>query len=324
MRYPEEVSISDSVITMKQIVDEVCPTTSENTNVSPYTQLLSHINPCSLPNEDYITAIIHIGIVEVDIKHEQRVLPMIAYIGIHTDRRKSWFTAVDQNRLEGNLIEESAIKAGFQRFNDGNWQYKANVASYSEKESLLVLIHFLSEEIKHFNASGVVLVTPRYDVTLALLISALQKYDLIKEFLEVVKGFGDMEMLSVNKQLHLKASGLKPFEDFYNGDICSFEDALNFKDFENIPRIMYMILEKLLSGKPSFQNFIKLYCRPSISPYSIKLLFNSLIPEIRENHHYISVINKVIQLDIKGNRSKTRATKKLEMPDLHVPETLEN
>ena len=49
---------------MKQIIDEICPPTPENANVSPYTQLMYHINPFALPIEDYMTAILHIGIID--------------------------------------------------------------------------------------------------------------------------------------------------------------------------------------------------------------------------------------------------------------------
>ena len=113
VKYPEKVTTTDSVITMKQIIDEVL--LAMNYQPEYYEGLLQFSSPCSLPKEKYLTAVLHIGIVEVDIKHQDKVLPTIAHLGFRDSHKGSWFAAVNPDRFEGDLVQESAVKAGFKR-----------------------------------------------------------------------------------------------------------------------------------------------------------------------------------------------------------------
>ena len=77
LKYPEKVNNIDSVIAMKQILDECLQIDIAHN----YQQLARFCNPCTIPKKKYLTVLLHIGIVEVDIKHCGKVLPVIAHIG---------------------------------------------------------------------------------------------------------------------------------------------------------------------------------------------------------------------------------------------------
>ena len=116
VKYPEKVSMTgaDSVIIMKLIFEEyfpLCPPPAS------YPGLLPHTSPCVLPprHRGYLTVLLHVGIVEADIQHHGKVLPVLACIGFKNSNRGSWFVPVHPERVEGNLIMESATKIGFLR-----------------------------------------------------------------------------------------------------------------------------------------------------------------------------------------------------------------
>ena len=75
-----------------------------------------------------------------------------------------------------------------------------------EKDALLSLIKTLSDEKRISGSKGVLMITPRYDVSLAILISALTNNNLLNEFLSVVSGFGDMEMLAITNNIQFKSN----------------------------------------------------------------------------------------------------------------------
>ena len=162
-----------------------------------------------------------------------------------------------------------------------------------EKDALLSLIKTLSDEKRISGSKGVLIVTPRYDVSLAILISALTNNNLLNEFLSLVTGFGDMEMLAISRNIQFKSSGLKAYENYYMENLNQFEKSLDFQIPQNLSKIIYMILENLLQGKPTYDNFHRYYARPASSTYTNKLLYNSQILEVRENYHSISIINQV-------------------------------
>ena len=163
----------------------------------------------------------------------------------------------------------------------------------TEKEALQSMINSLRDEVELSECSCAVLVTPRYDVTLTLLISALNSHNLLQDFLSIVHGLGDMEMLAASKQITFKSNGLAAYHDFYKEHNHKFRRQLDFSTPQNVPKVMFMILEHLLGGQPSFENFHKFYVRPTVSAYSNKLLYNSQILEVRENYHSITVLTKV-------------------------------
>ena len=144
-------------------------------------------------------------------------------------------------------------------------------------------------------ADGVALLTPRYDVSLALLISALQNHNLLDTFLGIVDGVGDMEMLAVSHSIQFKSPGLRAYQDYYNHQLGGGAD---FSKPQDVAPGMYKILERILNGPPSYENLHRLYIKPVKSPYVNKLLYNSQILEIREDYHRISVIDKVSLTEI--------------------------
>ena len=144
-------------------------------------------------------------------------------------------------------------------------------------------------------ADGVALLTPRYDVSLALLISALQNHNLLDTFLGIVDGVGDMEMLAVSNNIQFKSPGLRAYQDYYNHQLGGGAD---FSKPQDVASGMYKILERILNGPPSYENPHRLYIKPVKSPYVNKLLYNSQILEIREDYHRISVIDKVSLTEI--------------------------
>ena len=152
------------------------------------------------------------------------------------------------------------------------------------------MINALVSEREASQADGVVIVTPRYDVSLALLISALENHNLLDSFLKTVSGLGDMEMLAVNNNIHFKSSGLRAYQDYYNHHLGG---AADFSKPQQVAGGMYKILENILAGPPNYENLHRLM-KPVKSPYVNKLLYNSQILEIREDYHRITVIDKVI------------------------------
>ena len=118
VKYPEKVSMAgaDSVIIMKLIFDEYFLSSSPPSPVF-FPSLVSHSSPCVLPHthRGYLTVLLHVGIVEADIQHHGKVLPVIACLGFKNSNKGSWFVPIDPERLEGNLIGESATRIGFLR-----------------------------------------------------------------------------------------------------------------------------------------------------------------------------------------------------------------
>ena len=114
VKYPEKVATADSVILMKLIFDELFLQSPSSLGRS-YNKVLAHSSPCILPHKHYLTVILHVGIVEADIQHHGKVLPVIACLGFKNSNKGSWFVPIDPDRLEGNLISESATRIGFLR-----------------------------------------------------------------------------------------------------------------------------------------------------------------------------------------------------------------
>ena len=114
LKYPEKVAPADSVILMKLIFDEFFLQSPSSLGRS-YDKLLAYSSPCILPPKHYLTVLLHVGIVEADIQHHGKVLPVIACLGFKNSNKGSWFVPIDPERLEGNLIGESATRIGFLR-----------------------------------------------------------------------------------------------------------------------------------------------------------------------------------------------------------------
>ena len=168
-----------------------------------------------------------------------------------------------------------------------------DIETMTEKEALIHLISYLRDEVKLSGSDSAVLVTPRYDVSLALLISALNTHHLVTDFLSIVTGLGDMEMLAASKQLQFRTTGLQAYFDYYQQHKHRFRKILEPSVPQHVPKIMFMILEVLLNDQPRYDNFHKFYIRPLMSPYTNKLCYNSQILEVRENFHRISVLTQV-------------------------------
>ena len=173
------------------------------------------------------------------------------------------------------------------------WSHDNSVDCIPEREALDCFIKALVEEKEASQAGGVVLLTPRYDVSLALLISALENHNLLHSFLSVVDGLGDLEMLAVHNNIQFKSSGLRAYQEYYNHQLTGVLPALDFSRAQDVATGVYRVLERMLSGPPNYENLHRLYVKPVKSPYVNKLLYNSQILEIREDYHRISVIDRV-------------------------------
>ena len=103
-------------------------------------------------------------------------------------------------------------------------------------------------------------------------------------------------MLAVNNNVHFKSSGLRAYQEYYNHHLAGVLPALDFSRAPDVATGVYRVLERMLSGPPTYENLHRLYVKPVKSPYVNKLLYNSQILEIREDYHRISVIDKVSTL----------------------------
>jgi hypothetical protein len=96
--YPRIFKISDSLQTMKFILDEVLPRKSPESRDFNPDHLLTFTSPCILQPKKYLTAVIHVGIVEDDLQHQGRVLPVIVTFGFRNSHKGSWFVPVQPAR----------------------------------------------------------------------------------------------------------------------------------------------------------------------------------------------------------------------------------
>ena len=196
----------------------------------------------------------------------------------------------------GKVIPESAHKLGFTAVLDNlceswSWGDEASNSCLTEKEGLQCFMNTIQEEMKTSNSSGVILLTPRKDLTLPVLLAAINKCSFAGSFLQMVKGVGSVQELATANNIPLdNTNNLSEYEKYYSK---SFEKAIDFSKPQNVPKGAYQILESLLKSSPNYDNFFSEYVHPTVSPYTNSLLLSSKIPGLREDYYDIQVIDDV-------------------------------
>ena len=147
----------------------------------------------------------------------------------------------------------------YRRGDKWSWRDNSGLDCIPEREALECFLNALVSEREASQAEGVVLITPRYDVSLALLISALQNHNLLDSFLSTVDGVGDMEMLAVTNNIQFKSPGLRAYQDYYNHQMGGGAD---FSKPQDVAAGMCKILERILNGSPNYENLHRLYIKP--------------------------------------------------------------
>jgi len=287
VKYPEIVTSTDSVQTMKFIMDEVMAR-----HLPPFhqEQLFKFTSSCNLSHKKYMTVVLHVGILEVDIQYQGRVLPVLGTLGFRNSQKGSWFVPVEPTRKEGSIVVDST-KLGFAQFGSTwVWSQDTTATCLVEREALECFISVLREEKEISESEGVVLVTPRQDVSLPVLISALVRHNLLDSFLSVVDGLADIEQLASTRNIEFQSSGLKAYEKYY---LYRFDQCIDLTKSQIVPKIMYQILESILYSMPSNDNFFSQYAHPVISPYTNNLLYQSQLLEMREDYHRVTVLSRV-------------------------------
>ena len=86
-----------------------------------------------------------VGLVEAKLGGG-RVVPLLASLAFRNSHRGSWFVPLDPTRLEGELVAESASRAGYTRAGPG-WAWPdTSQPTLTEREALECLLDTLAEE----------------------------------------------------------------------------------------------------------------------------------------------------------------------------------
>ena len=187
---------------------------------------------------------------------------------------------------------ESALRAGFCQHGSGwSWGKDSSVPCLSEQEALSCFITALREEKEISGSEGIALISPRHDATMAVLISALADHNLLDSFLEVVDGLGDLEELAAARNIIFASSGLQSYEEYY---LKHFKRQIDLSNPQTVPKMIYQVLECMLSSTPSYANFLCQHAHPVISPYTAQLLHHSQILQLREDYHQAIVTTSTI------------------------------
>jgi len=291
MKYPEIVTSIDSVQTMKYILDEMMTRNLPGPSHSYMEQILHFSSPCNIPPKQYMTVVLHVGVLEVDIQHQGRVLPVLGTLGFRNSQKGSWFVPVEPSRTEGNIVLESATKLGFVQYGSTwVWSQENTATCLVEQEALECFISVLKEEKEISDSEGVILITPRKDESMAILISALIKHNLLDSFLNVVDGLADIEELACTRNINFNSPGLSSYEKYY---LYVFDQCIDLSKPETVPKIMYQILESLLYSVPSYENYFSQYSHPVISPYTNNILHQSQLLHLREDYHCVTVLTRI-------------------------------
>jgi len=291
VKYPEIVTSTDSVQTMKYILDEVMTRNLPGPSHSYMEQILHFSSPCNIPHKQYMTVVLHVGVLEVDIQHQGRVLPVLGTLGFRNSQKGSWFVPIEPSRTEGNIVVESATKLGFVQYGSSwVWSQDNTATCLVEQEALECFISVLKEEKEISDSEGVILITPRRDESMAILMSALVKHNLLDSFLNVVDGLADIEELACTRNIIFESPGLAAYEAYY---LYIFDQCIDLSKPETVPKMMYQILESLLYSVPSYDNFFSHYSYPVISPYTNNILHQSQLLDLREDYHCVTVLTRI-------------------------------
>ena len=270
LRHPAPVTTTDTVLMMKEVVDEILPGVGQFDS----SRLLALSSPCSLPSASYLIVLLHIGLLE---KEDGR--PLLGTIGFRNNQRGSWFVPLDPGRSRGTTAA-SARSLGFVMLKEKwSWGEEGSLACLDEAEALLCFISALTAEKANCGATSVVLVMARRnEKVLGALVAALTRSGHLPAFLQLVSGLGDLEGLCTRRGLSLTTPGLAPLSTYFQQTTGR---PLDLTKAEGLPKGLYQVLESLVGGPPNYDNFISPHLHPILSPYT-----NSLLLASKVDHHF--------------------------------------
>ena len=273
LRHPAPVATKDSVLMMKEVLDEILPGSGlHGEHTFDASRLLQLSSPCQLPETSYLIVLVHIGLLE----REGGRAAQLGTIGFRNNHRGSWFVPLDPGRTS-HVINSSAESLGFVKAGEGPWSWgqEGSLACLGEAEALLCLLSALTAERSNCGAKAVVLVTPRRDPrAVGALVAALAKSGHLPAFLQLVSGLGDMETLAKTKGILFNTAGLEPFNTYWKRTHGS---GLDVAKTETVPKALFQVFESLVGASPSFTNFIRTHVHPIHSPYTNSLLLASKV-----------------------------------------------
>ena len=305
LRHPAPIATTDSVLMMKEVLDEILPGSGlRGEQQFDASRLLQLSSPCLLPETSYLIVLVHIGLLE----REGGRAAQLGTIGFRNNHRGSWFVPLDPSRTP-HVTNSSAESLGFVKAGEGwSWGKEGSLACLGEAEALLCLLSALTAERANCGAKAVVLVTPRKDPrAVGALVAALAKSGHLPAFLQLVSGLGDMETLAKVKGIPFNTSGLEPFNTYWQR---SHGSTLDCAKTETIPKALFQVLEALVGASPNYANYIQTHVHPIHSPYTNSLLLASKVitiplpleipitippqvSELREDHYRVLLLAKV-------------------------------
>ena len=301
LRHPAPIATTDSVLMMKEVLDEILPGSGlRGEQQFDASRLLELSSPCLLSETSYLIVLVHIGLLE----REGGRTAQLGTIGFRNNHRGSWFVPLDPSRTP-HVTNSSAESLGFVKSGEGwSWGKEGSLACLGEAEALLCLLSALTAERANCGAKAVVLVTPRKDPrAVGALVAALAKSGHLPAFLQLVSGLGDMEALAKAKGIPFNSSGLEPFNTYWQR---MHGCALDCAKTETVPKALFQVLEALVGASPNYANYIQKHVHPIHSPYTNSLLLASkvmtiplpiIIPpqvsELREDHYRVLLLAKV-------------------------------
>jgi len=287
----KEVKKFDTVMMMKTILDANPFFSTDGLKSFDPNKLLGYCRPCRLPDENYLLVLLHVGIIELEIGLEGKMSPSIGTLGFRNSLKGSWFVPIKPEIKEGKVIHDSAKQLGFSLVgNAWVWGQEDTTSCLGEKEALTCFLSTLQEELSASKSSGVILLTPRNDLTLAVLLSALNRHSLIDMFSNIVTRVGAVEELAEAKDIRIDSNDLSGFEEYY---FKTFNKKTDLSQPQNVPKILYQILESLLKSAPCYENYYSQYVHTVISPYTNNIMFASKIPELIEGFYHINILENV-------------------------------
>ena len=272
LRHPAPVTTTDTVLMMKEVLDEVLPGSGlRGEQQFDAKRLLELSSPCLLSETSYLIVLVHIGLLE----KEGDQTAQLGTIGFRNNHRGSWFVPLDPGRTPG-VTKTSAESLGFVKTEQGwNWGKDGSLACLGEAEALLCFLSALTAERANCGAKAVVLVTPRKEPrAVGALVAALDRSGHLPAFLQLVSGLGDMETLAKARGVPLNTRGLEPFSVYWQKTHGS---ALDCTKTETLPKALFQVLESLLGSSPNYANFIQKNLHPIHSPYTNSLLLGSKV-----------------------------------------------
>ena len=234
LRHPTVSATTDSIMMMKEILDEVLPGTGpQGENQFDPGQLLALSHPCRLPTSNYLVVLLQISLLET------KTGPLLGTIGFRNSHRGSWFVPLDPGR-DSTVSAASATSIGFvQTGGDWRWGAEGSLACLGEAEALLCLLSALTAERANSGAQSVVLVTARRaHRAIGVLVGALQRSGHLQAFLNLVAGLGDLEGVAKARGVALEEPGLQPLTTWWQK---SQGRTLDLGKQETVPKALFQV-----------------------------------------------------------------------------------